>query len=452
MTARTDDAVELSVVVPTYQDAQCLALTLRSLTRQTVRPERFEVVVVRDGGSSAGYADAVGAATGLDLRLLEFPRRRGRSAARNEAVRHTRAPLLLFLDADSYASPQLLERHLAHHAVAGQPAVLMGRRDELSLEHVEAVLDGRELTGVPRRRADRSGDLRFPHGEPPGQDWLRAGWALAYTHNISLARHLFDRAGGFDERSGLRWGLEDIELFYRVHRHLGVTGSNFAYDDEARAFHLPHHRNTDRNFADFAANRSLLTGQYHVIEWEFYGLLDVYDSLERIVYYRWAATDCARRSTCRIGPAFDRLADRLPGPRVLWVGTGSTQVDLPPGALTFDYAAPPGPTNHHLVGMDPPIPAGSLDAVVSVDFWRYLRWDDLCRFVNTSGRLAREVHLVSTGDTGSAPLTPGPAVLGYLRRALSDAFATRLTHVDGLGEVLTLRSLTPAARRGPARV
>ena len=231
-----------------------------------------------------------------------------------------------------------------------------------------------------------------------------------------------------------------------------MTELNFAFDDEARAFHLPHHRNTDRNWSDFAANRSLLTGQYHVIEWEFYGLLDVYDSLERIVYYHSAATDCARRSTCRIGPAFDRLADRLPGPRVLWVGTGSDQVDLPTGALTFDYSAPPGPTNHHLVGMDPPIPPGSLDAVVSVDFWRYLRWDDLCRFVNTSGRLAREVHLVGTGDTGSAPLTPGPAVLDYLRRALSAAFATRLTHVDGLGEVLTLRPLPAAARRGPARV
>ncbi|MEH0970964.1 glycosyltransferase [Micromonospora sp. CPCC 205546] len=452
MAARTDDTVELSVVIPTYQDAQCLALTLRSLTRQTVGPERFEVMVVRDGGSSAGYAEAVGAAAGLDLRVLEFPRRRGRSAARNEAVRRTRAPLLLFLDADSYASPQLLERHLAHHAVAGRPAVLMGRRDELSLEHVEAALDDREMTDIPRRRADRAGDLRFPHGEPPGQEWLLAGWALAYTHNISLARDLFDRAGGFDERAGLRWGLEDIELFYRVHRQLGVTGLNFAYDDEARAFHLPHHRNTDHNFADFAANRSLLTGQYHVIEWEFYGLLDVYDSLERIVQYRAAATDCATRSTCRIGPAFDRLADRLPGPRVLWVGTGSEQAGLPSGALTFDYAAPPGPTNYHLVGMDPPIPPGSLDAVVSVDFWRYLRWDDLCRFVNASGRLAREVRLVCTGDTGPAPVTAGPAALGYLRSTLNAAFATDLDYVDGLGDVLTLRPRTPTARRGLARV
>ncbi|MEE3920906.1 glycosyltransferase [Micromonospora sp. BRA006-A] len=44
----------LSVVMPTYQDPQCLALTLRALTRQTLPPERFEVIVVRDGGSSDG--------------------------------------------------------------------------------------------------------------------------------------------------------------------------------------------------------------------------------------------------------------------------------------------------------------------------------------------------------------------------------------------------------------
>ncbi|MEU9505174.1 glycosyltransferase [Micromonospora sp. NPDC048170] len=447
MAERADDAIELSVVIPTHQDAQCLAPTLRSLTRQTLSRERFEVVVIRDGGSPAGYAGIAGAGDGLDLRLLEFAERRGRAGARNEAVRHTRAPLLLFLDADSYTSPQLLERHLAHHAVPGRAPVLLGRRDELGLEHVEAALDGREITDVPRRRADGGGDLRFPHGQPPGQEWLRAGWLFSYTHNISLARDLFDLVGGFDERFGPRWGLEDIELFYRVHKHLGVTELNFAYDDEARAFHLPHHRNIDRNWAEFAANRELAAEP--VIEWEFYGMLEVYDSVERIVHYRAAVTDCARRSTCRIGPAVERLADRLPGPRVLWVGTGSAAADLPAEALTFDYAAPPGPTNHHLIGMNPPIAPGSLDAVVSVDFWRYLRWDDLCQFVNVAGHLAGEVHLVRTDDPGSASLPPGPAGLDYVRRALEAAFVTDLARVDGLGDVLTLRPL-PAPPPDPA--
>ncbi|GAB3136968.1 glycosyltransferase [Micromonospora sonneratiae] len=447
MDHRPDGAIELSVVVPTYEDAQCLELTLRSLARQSLAAERFEVIVVRDGGEADGYADIPDAGKGLNLHLVELSEQRGRAAARNEGVRHATAGLLLFLDADSYATPRLLERHLAHHRVAGRPAVLIGRRDEIGLEHIEAALTGQETIPTPRRRADGGGDLRFPAGDPAGEEWLQAGWLFSFTHNVSVSRALFDEVGGFDERFGLRWGLEDIELFYRVHRHLGLTERNFAYDDQAAAYHLPHHRNIDRNWGDFAANRNLVADTYRVVEWEFFGMLEVYDSAERIVHYRSAVADCVRRSACRIGPAVEHLSSRLPGPRVLWVGTGSDQMALPAETLTFDYAAPPSQTNFHLVGMDPPIAPGSLDAVVSVEFWRYLRWDDLCQFLNVAGRLADEIHLVSTGETLAAPFTPSPANLGYLRRVLRVAFETELAEVDGVGTVLTLRP-----HRAPAQL
>ncbi|MGC5030307.1 glycosyltransferase family 2 protein [Micromonospora sp. DT229] len=441
-------AIELSVVIPTHQDAHCLALTLRSLGRQTLSPERFEVVVVRDGGSASGYEDLATDFPGLNLNLVHATEQRGRAAARNEAVRHSRAPLLLFLDADSYTSPQLLERHLAHHAIPGRPPVLLGRRDELHLEHIETALDGKDFLDLPRLRTEGGGDLRFPGGEPVGQDWLRVGWLFSYTHNISVSRSLFDLAGGFKEAFGLRWGLEDVELFYRVHKQLGVNELNFAFDDEARAYHLPHHRRIERDWNDFAANRELIVEQ--VIEWEFFGMMEVYGSVERILRYRAAIADCVQQSTCRIGPAVQRLAGALPGPRVLWVGTGSAEAGLPAEAITFDYSAPPGPTNYHLVGMNPPIEPGSLDAVVSVDFWRHLRWSDLCQFVNVAGHLAAEVHLLRTDDPATASLPPGVAALDYVRRAFETAFATELTRVDGLGDVLILRPL-PAAD-GPALV
>ncbi|MGW1062107.1 hypothetical protein [Micromonospora rubida] len=46
--------------------------------------------------------------------------------------------------------------------------------------------------------------------------------------------------------------------------------------------------------------------------------------------------------------------------------------------MSFDYAAPIGRTNFHLLGVTPPMPPGSLDAVTSVDFRRYLLWPELC--------------------------------------------------------------------------
>ncbi|MEV7228258.1 glycosyltransferase family 2 protein [Polymorphospora sp. NPDC051019] len=445
MASDVNGGVELSVVIPTHEDAQCLELTLRSLRRQSLAPERFEVIVVRDGGDGGDYTDVADAGKGLNLRLVELAERQGRAAARNAGVRHASAGLLLFLDSDSYATPQLLERHLAHHLDTDRPAVLIGRRDELGLPHVNAALAGEPTIPVPNRRADGGGDLRFPAGHPAGEEWLQAGWLFAFTHNVSVSRKLFDEVGGFDERFGLRWGLEDIELFYRVHRHLGLLERNFAYDDAAAAYHLPHHRNIDRNWQDFAANRGLVAEKYLVVEWEFVGMLEVYDSAERVVHYRASIADCLARSACRIGPAVELLQPHLPGHRVLWIGTGSDRTTLPEGALTFDYAAPAGPTNHHLIGMSPPIAPGSLDAVVSVDFWRYLRWDDLCQFINVAGVLAGEVHLVSTGAELSGAVDPDASTFGYLTRVLRTAFETAVSDVDGLGTVLRLRPYLPPA-------
>ncbi|TBL39846.1 MULTISPECIES: glycosyltransferase family 2 protein [unclassified Micromonospora] len=446
MTSEVNTGVEISVVIPTYEDAQCLELTLRSLRRQSLAPERFEVIVVRDGGDGGEYTDVADAGKGLNLRLVELPERQGRAAARNAGVRHASADLLLFLDSDSYATPELVERHLMHHRGAGRPAVLLGRRDELGLPYVNAALAGEPTIPVPHRRADGGGDLRFPAGVAPvGEEWLQAGWMFAYTHNVSVSRALFDAVGGFDERFGLRWGLEDIELFYRVHEHLGLHDRNFAFDEAAAAYHLPHHRNVDRNWQEFGTNRSLAAEKYLILEWEFFGMLDVYDSAERVVGYRAAIADCLARSACRIGTAVALLTPQLPGERVLWVGTGSDRTTLPEGAVTFDFSVPVSATNHHLIGMDPPIAPGSLDAVVSVDFWRYLRWEEFCQFVNVGGALAGEVHLVHTGAELANAVAPDMSTFGYLTRVLRTAFDSTVGEVEGLGTVLRLRPRVPPA-------
>ncbi|MFG3682822.1 glycosyltransferase [Micromonospora chalcea] len=440
MSVEPGRAVELSVVIPTHADAPCLELTLRSLRRQTLDPDRFEVIVVRDGGDGSQYSGIADAGKGLRLHFVERPERGGRAAARNEAARRATSPLLLFLDADSYATPDLLRRHLDHHRDPSAPAVLMGRRDETGIEHVHAALADQPTMPVPRLRGRGGGDMRFGTEEgPSGDDWLLAGWLFCFTHNASVRRDVFEAVGGFDEGFGLRWGLEDMELFYRVHAHLGVLNRNFAYDDLAAVYHLPHHRNVIQNWNDFMDNLDRVAHKYPVVEWEFAGPVDVARAAERVVHYRRAMDDCVRRSWCRIGPAVQRLAGRLPGDRVLWVGTGSAEAGLPDGALTYDYGAPAGPANFHLVGIRPPVAADSLDAVVSVDFWRYLYWEDLCQFVNVAGALADEVHLVSTGAELSARFDPDPASLGYLGRVMGAAFETTLTEVDGLGAVLRLR-------------
>ena len=439
MSADTGRVPEVSVVIPTHNDATCLELTLRSLRRQSVAADRFEVIVVRDGGDADTYAGIADAGKGLNLRIVELPERRGRAGARNAGIDNACADLLLFLDADSYATPDLLRRHLDHHLDPAAPVVLMGRRDEAGMEHVYAALADEATMPVPRRRAQGGGDLRFGTQEVPDNDeWLRAGWMCCFTHNVSVPRAHVNAVGGFNTSFGLRWGLEDMELFYRIHMYLGASKGNFAYDDLAAVYHLPHHRNLTRNWNDYWRNLDTVAQWHPTVDWEFVGPVDLSRSVDRVVYYRAAIEDCCQRSACRIAPAARLLAAGLSGPRVLWVGTGSAEAQLPAEAVTFDYAAPVGPSNYHLIGIRPRFEPGSLDAVVSVDFWRYLHWTDLCQFINVAGSLAGEVYLIDTGVELSAPFRPDPASLGYFRQMMEVAFQTSIIDVDGLGQVLRM--------------
>ncbi|MEU4565215.1 glycosyltransferase [Micromonospora sp. NPDC023956] len=444
-------APSLSVVIPTFKDPQSLELTLRSLGQQSLPADRFEVIVVRDGGAEGAedYSDVADHGKPLNLRVVALPARGGRSAARNEGIRLASADTILFLDSDSYATPNLLERHVAFHASAGTPQVLIGRRNELGRRHLDAVLAGGPVTPDSDVRADDGGDMRFPNGMPTGDHWLSAMWMFAHGHNVSAPREVVNAVGGFDEDFGTRWGWEDTELFYRIDRHLGPENRAFRYDPDALVYHLPHYRNMLQNLQDYTGNRRMVLAKYPSVDWEFVGVVDTIYSAEILVRYREAMADCVERQACRIGPAWRWLKDRLPSNRTLWVGTGSAEVPLGDRAVTFDYGAPTGGRNYHLIGIDPPITPGSLDAVVSVDFWRYLHWQEFCSFLASSARLGAETYLVGSDTPLSAGPPPGPEQVRYLTRALRHSFEVTVLESEQPGGywALRLRATGSTARR-----
>lgn len=81
--------MSISVIIPTLNEAACLAETLRA-----VRAERPREILVVDGGSSDATCEAAGAAD----RLMHGPR--GRAAQMNHGAAHAVGEILLFLHAD----------------------------------------------------------------------------------------------------------------------------------------------------------------------------------------------------------------------------------------------------------------------------------------------------------------------------------------------------------------
>src|SRR5687767_11378819 len=116
---------DITVLVTTCDRPDKLRRILTDLGRQTLAPERFEVLV-SDDGSVVPAEEAC-----ADLRLesaLRFVRgpRRGPATARNRVLPLVQAPLLLFLNDDLWLEPELLEAHLHAHSLCPEPTAVMG--------------------------------------------------------------------------------------------------------------------------------------------------------------------------------------------------------------------------------------------------------------------------------------------------------------------------------------
>ena len=207
--------MELSVIVPTYNNRPVLERVLDALLRQTLPPSRYEVVIV-DDGSTDGTAEMLEQFRGtLQVQYLAQANR-GRAAARNAGARAARGRILVFLDSDFFPVPELLAAHHEHYPPGAAGIGVQGA----SRTHPEALTS-------PFMRA-RETYIEVPPG-PPG----RISLFRVSTRNLSLVRSDFVAAGGFDEGFGGGYGWEDIELAWRLH----ARGVRFSYEPKATGDH-----------------------------------------------------------------------------------------------------------------------------------------------------------------------------------------------------------------------
>jgi len=240
---------ELAVVIPTHQRRDLLVRVLAALATQTLARERFTVTVVCDGCSD-GSADAArravaagGEAAGLRLRVMEQANA-GAATARNRGAEDSDAGLLLFLDDDMIAQPDLLAVHLEQHRQ---------RPGTIIIGHLPVHPDSPPsyLTLGLARWVDRRHQLLSQPGAPVPVDEVLTG-------QMSMAREIFQRLEGFDTRftAGGTFGGEDVELGWRA-RDRGV-----AVVYQPRAVSQQVYRKTFtalcRNIRDAAAADSLM--------------------------------------------------------------------------------------------------------------------------------------------------------------------------------------------------
>jgi glycosyltransferase involved in cell wall biosynthesis len=258
--------VHLSVVVRSKNEADRLRLTLASLQAQTAQPE---VVVVDDGSidhTSTVLAEAAGT---LRLRIVAHASSLGRSHASNAGAACTSGDVLLFLDGDTLAAPDLVERHLAAHR---DLAHLIGRGETYHVRKTRFLKDPETATPQPgheerlaRMKSKERNRLRltrqqiladFPSIERSAEPGVYPGagprrlyelemdalnnhsdcpvlWAAASGSNLSVRRALFKKVGGFDPGIDIN---EHRELALRLCQSGGVMRAV----PGARTYHMTH--------------------------------------------------------------------------------------------------------------------------------------------------------------------------------------------------------------------
>ncbi len=234
---RSTEPTKISVIVPACDRHAMLREVIATWSAQSYPADAFEVLVVDDGSRSSLRSCLEGAAP--CVRLIEGAGDPGTfraGAARQRGVELARFETLAFLDADIAVGDDFLW-HLDWIHQRVDDAVVIGYLSGYNLHDI----------GFTHARQDVA-NLRDPSGlaiipdrsrEPTlracldNLDWLDEPWRLAYSGNLSATRSVLSRAGGF-ARQFSGWGLEDLDLGYRLHR----TGAPFVFSRFAVGYHL----------------------------------------------------------------------------------------------------------------------------------------------------------------------------------------------------------------------
>jgi glycosyltransferase involved in cell wall biosynthesis len=258
----------VSVVVRTRDEADRLRLSLASLSRQALPAGvTAEVIVVDDGSADRTAALLEEEGRLWPVRAIRNESSQGRSAASNTGARAALGEVLLFMDGDALAAPDLVARHAARHregrlAVRGETWHLRCTRffrdPETGApipgceEHVRRMGAERERSLVPRDQVlhdfaevERRGLPAIYPGAGPRRLYelemdallhhpnLGVLWMASSGQNLSVPRDDFLAVGGFDERLTLN---EHREMALRLCRR----GIRMAAAPGARSYHLTH--------------------------------------------------------------------------------------------------------------------------------------------------------------------------------------------------------------------
>ncbi len=179
--------VQATVVVVTYKRNQQLIECLASLTRQSYKD--FETIVI-DNGKNEAVHDGL---SKYDVRYILLKKNYGLSIGRNIGIEYARSDIVIFLDDDAVAGPNLVKSHVEAH----QELNIVGLRGK-------AIGKTRTIYNDLQQHYDLGEEIKPT--------------VVNLGGNASFKRDMLIEVGGFDPNF---FGHEDLELTYRLVKKYG---------------------------------------------------------------------------------------------------------------------------------------------------------------------------------------------------------------------------------------
>jgi|GEM_PF-1991040 len=301
---------QLSVITP-FSGSDTLVHFLKSLTRQSLDYELFELLIVEDGdhGAQELLSSVEPGLQGSVIKLDRPAGFAGHSAGlcRNLGARHARANALVFVDSDCILHPDCLRSHLellrSRSAICGAAKELPTYNQDLLLQEPALPYEALSSASLIDHRSDPDDDVTPPSG---------GGWDYWYSLNASVMRDDFFNVGGFDEKG---YRCHDMNLGYRLFK----SGISFTYAPSAEVIHIEHLRS-------IGFRREQMKG--------WLDLAHTYPELKAFAEDRLIVSKRLLENTLeKAETRFRQLTRDLPGSRIgcVWL--------LPPGTTEEDLAA-----------------------------------------------------------------------------------------------------------------
>lgn len=182
--------IQISVIVPTYHRPHLLINCLRSLRRQTLSKEYYEVIIVSDGEDMLAkqIVSEYKVGSTLNVRFFSLPAKKGPAAARNLGWKNAYGKLIAFTDDDCLPQKTWLENILQHYN-----------------NETEIAFTGKVIVPVSEQPTDFELNTKG----------LETGDFV--TANCVVTKTLLEEIGGFDEAFTSAW-REDSDLEFKLIR------------------------------------------------------------------------------------------------------------------------------------------------------------------------------------------------------------------------------------------